>query len=48
MQLISAAFGRALVWAGELHRDQRRKGKPVPYISHLIAVSGLVWEVGGD
>ena len=47
MPLVSAAYGRALVWAEELHRDQRRKGKPVPYISHLIAVSGLVWEDGG-
>jgi len=47
MPLISAAYGRALVWAEELHRDQQRKGKPVPYISHLIAVSGLVWEDGG-
>jgi (p)ppGpp synthase/HD superfamily hydrolase len=38
----------ALSWAAQLHRRQRRKGKPVPYISHLIAVSGLVWEDGGD
>jgi len=37
----------ALSWAAELHRRQRRKGKPVPYISHLMAVSGLVWEDGG-
>jgi hypothetical protein len=37
----------ALRWAAELHRHQRRKGKEVPYISHLIAVSGLVWEDGG-
>lgn len=48
MSLISPAYGRALAWAEELHRGQRRKGKPVPYISHLIAVSGLVWEDGGD
>jgi (p)ppGpp synthase/HD superfamily hydrolase len=47
MPLVSSAYGRALAWAEELHRDQRRKGKPVPYISHLIAVSGLVWEDGG-
>ena len=47
MPLVSAAYDRALMWAEELHRDQRRKGKPVPYISHLIAVSGLVWEDGG-
>jgi (p)ppGpp synthase/HD superfamily hydrolase len=38
----------ALGWAAELHRHQRRKGKPVPYISHLTAVSALVWEDGGD
>ena len=48
MPLVSPAYGHALVWAEELHRHQRRKGKPVPYISHLIAVSGLVWEDGGD
>ena len=47
MPLVSPAYGRALVCAEELHRDQPRKGKPVPYISHLIAVSGLVWEDGG-
>jgi (p)ppGpp synthase/HD superfamily hydrolase len=47
MHLVSPAYGRALVWAEELHRDQRRKGKPVPCIWHLIAVSGLVWEDGG-
>jgi (p)ppGpp synthase/HD superfamily hydrolase len=38
----------ALGWAAELHRHQRRKGKPVPYISHLTAVSAQVWEDGGD
>lgn len=38
----------ALGWAAELHRRQWRKGKAVPYISHLIAVSALVWEDGGD
>jgi hypothetical protein len=25
-----------------------RKGKPVPYISHLISVSALVWEDAGS
>ena len=38
----------ALGWVAELHRRQRRKGKPVPYISHLVAVSALIWEDGGD
>ena len=45
--LITPRYGDALSWADELHRDQRRKGKPVPYISHLIAVSAMVWEDGG-
>jgi (p)ppGpp synthase/HD superfamily hydrolase len=45
--LISARYGEALLWAEEIHRDQRRKGKAVPYISHLISVSALVWEDGG-
>lgn len=45
--LITSRYGDALAWADELHRNQRRKGKPVPYISHLIAVSAMVWEDGG-
>jgi (p)ppGpp synthase/HD superfamily hydrolase len=44
---VSARYGAALLWAEELHRDQRRKGKAIPYISHLIGVSALVWEDGG-
>ena len=45
--LISSRYGEALLWAEAIHRDQRRKGKAVPYISHLISVSALVWEDGG-
>ena len=44
---ITPRYGAALQWADELHRQQRRKGKDVPYISHLIGVSALVWEDGG-
>ena len=44
----SQRYTDALGWAAELHRHQCRKGKSVPYISHLIAVSALVWEDGGD
>ena len=44
---VSARYGAALLWAEELHRNQRRKGKAIPYISHLIGVSALVWEDGG-
>jgi (p)ppGpp synthase/HD superfamily hydrolase len=44
----SERYDDALAWATQLHRSQARKGKPVPYITHLIAVSGLVWEDGGS
>ena len=47
-RLISTRYGKALQWADALHRNQRRKGKPIPYISHLISVSALVWEDGGN
>ena len=44
----SERYDQALLWAAQLHRGQRRKGKEVPYISHLISVSALVWEDGGN
>ena len=31
----------------ELHRRQSRKGKAVPYISHLISVSAMACEDAG-
>lgn len=34
--------------AAELHRDQVRKGKDAPYITHLMAVAALVGSHGGD
>lgn len=45
---LSDRFDHALVWAADLHREQTRKGRPVPYVSHLLAVSSLVLEYGGD
>lgn len=44
----SDRYDQALLWAAQLHRGQFRKGKPVPYISHLISVSALVWEDAGS
>jgi (p)ppGpp synthase/HD superfamily hydrolase len=32
----------------EWHATQRRKGSDTPYVSHLLQVSGLVLEHGGD
>jgi len=45
---LTSRFEEALVFAAELHRDQPRKGSGVPYVSHLLAVSSLVIENGGD
>jgi len=44
----SAHFGEALAYANELHAGQTRKGTPIPYISHLLAVASLAFEYGAD
>ena len=41
-------FDDALVYASQLHAAQVRKQTAVPYVSHLLAVCGLVLEDGGD
>lgn len=41
-------FDEALVLAHDLHRNQTRKGTQIPYVSHLLAVSAIVIENGGD
>jgi len=41
-------FEEALPYAAQLHRDQVRKGTGVPYVSHLLAVAGIVLEHGGN
>lgn len=43
----SDRFDDALAFASRLHRTQLRKGSPVPYIAHLLAVCSLVIEHGG-
>ncbi len=44
----ASRFEQALVYASRLHQVQRRKGGGAPYISHLLAVTSLVLEHGGD
>jgi (p)ppGpp synthase/HD superfamily hydrolase len=39
---------RAFRYAAEKHAGQTRKQTAVPYLSHLMAVSSLVLEAGGD
>lgn len=46
--ILSERYTEALAFAAEAHRRQVRKGTAVPYLSHLLAVSGLVLEHGGD
>jgi (p)ppGpp synthase/HD superfamily hydrolase len=41
-------FEQALILAHRLHRSQIRKGHPVPYLAHLLSVTALVLEDGGD
>jgi (p)ppGpp synthase/HD superfamily hydrolase len=46
--ILSPRFEEALVYATQLHADQTRKNSQTPYISHLLIVTGLVLEAGGD
>ena len=41
-------FAEAFKFAAYEHRKQLRKGTTIPYISHLMSVSALIWENGGD
>ena len=42
------SLSRALVIARYLHKDQKRKGTTIPYMSHLMAVGAIVMEAGGN
>ena len=42
--MLGQKFDEALSLASELHRRQNRKGIPVPYLSHLMAVANIVLE----
>lgn len=48
MSFLTERFDRALEYASDLHREQRRKGSGVPYVSHLLAVCALTLDYGGD
>ncbi len=45
---LTPRFDEAFLYASELHRTQTRKSSDIPYLSHLMAVAGLVLEHGGD
>jgi len=43
----SKRLQQAFTYASDLHATQTRKGKDVPYISHLMGVAAIVLEQGG-
>lgn len=45
---LSPRFEQALAYAAMAHVGQTRKSTAIPYVSHLLAVAGLVLEYGGD
>ncbi|MDZ4689139.1 MAG: HD domain-containing protein [Planctomycetaceae bacterium] len=45
---LTSRFDDALLLASDLHREQCRKGCEVPYVAHLLGVTSLVLEYGGD
>lgn len=45
---LTSRFDEALVYASRLHANQLRKGTKIPYIAHLLGVTALVLENGGD
>jgi len=46
--LLTARFDEALAFTSQVHRLQARKGGAIPYMAHLLAVTALVLEYGGD
>ena len=45
---LTVRFQPALAVATELHRDQRRKGTSIPYVSHLLGLASIALEIGAD
>ncbi len=48
MTALTARYDEGLSYAADLHRTQVRKGTAIPYLAHLLGVSSLVLEAGGD
>lgn len=45
---LTTRFSEAFALANQLHAHQCRKQTTIPYISHLMSVSALVLEMGGN
>src|ERR1700694_1265530 len=46
--MLSERYKAAFQLASEVHAHQRRKATRIPYLAHVMAVSALVMENGGD
>ena len=46
--VLTRRFAEAVAYASALHANQARKATTIPYISHLLGVSSLILEAGGD
>lgn len=46
--ILTEKFRSALLYALEVHADQVRKNKDIPYFAHLLSVTALVMEAGGN
>lgn len=45
---LGSRFMRAFEFAAQKHQNQVRKASTIPYIAHLMGVTSLVLEAGGD
>jgi len=45
---LTPRYAEAVEYAARVHAAQGRKGTGVPYVAHLLGVSSLVLEAGGD
>lgn len=48
MEQPNGRLASAMTYAALIHGTQKRKGTKIPYVSHLMSVSALVMEFGGD
>lgn len=46
--MLTERYAQAVAYALQVHASQLRRGTNVPYASHLLGVSSLVLEAGGD
>ena len=46
--MLTERIDEAFALANDIHQKQKRKRTTIPYLSHLMSVSALVLEYGGD